>query len=185
MRPKSRYHSHFQTQYSDGAHGPLTIYGPTSSSWDETREPILMTDWLHDNSSNSFRQEVSGGVTVMDSILVGGTGTFHCPDDDPMCCSLCTGGGCAPGGNPEFCCTADPRCFDPNTKERLSGGPFALNVTEGTRYLLKLVASSSEAHFIFSIDEHELEVIATDLVPIKPYKTNSVFVGIGNVTPSK
>jgi len=140
-----------------------------------------MTDWLHDNSSVSFRQEVSGGVTVMDSILVGGTGVYHCPDDDPKCCSLCLGGGCAPGGDPEYCCTADPRCFDRDTQARQSGGPYSLNVTDGKRYLLKLVTTSAEAHFIFSIDHHDLQVVAADFVPIKPYMTDSVFVGIGEI----
>jgi len=33
--------------------------------------------------------------------------------------------------------------------------------------------------FIFSIDGHDLEVVETDLVPIEPYKTKSIFVGIG------
>lgn len=138
-----------------------------------------MTDWVHGNSSVSFRQEVSGGVTVMDSLLVGGTGTFHCEDTDPLCCSLCTGGGCAAGGNPEYCCQADQRCFDPKTKARLSGGLYSLTFVPEKRYLLKLVASSAETHLIFSIDDHDLEVVSADFVPIKPYITESVFVGIG------
>ena len=33
--------------------------------------------------------------------------------------------------------------------------------------------------FIFSIDGHNLTVIETDLVPIKPYTTESLFIGIG------
>jgi len=33
--------------------------------------------------------------------------------------------------------------------------------------------------FIFSIDGHDLLVIATDLVPIEPYTTDSIFIGIG------
>lgn len=35
--------------------------------------------------------------------------------------------------------------------------------------------------FIFSIDDHDLEVIAADLVPIEPYITDSVFVAIGEL----
>lgn len=33
--------------------------------------------------------------------------------------------------------------------------------------------------FIFSIDDHDLNVVQNDLVPIHPYKTKSIFVGIG------
>ena len=35
------YHSHYQTQYSDGEMGPLTIYGPSSAPWDETETPSM------------------------------------------------------------------------------------------------------------------------------------------------
>lgn len=45
--------------------------------------------------------------------------------------------------------------------------------------------------FIFSIDGHLLQVISNDLVPIVPYETGSLFIGIGqryevivNATPS-
>lgn len=34
-------------------------------------------------------------------------------------------------------------------------------------------------HFVFSIDGHPLKVISTDFVPIEPYVTNSVSIGIG------
>lgn len=52
-------------------------------------------------------------------------------------------------------------------------------IEKGKRYLLRLVNASAESMFIFSIDGHKLEVIATDLVPIRPYITDSIFIGIG------
>ena len=50
---------------------------------------------------------------------------------------------------------------------------------KGTRYLLRLINTAFDSTFIFSIDNHTLEVIASDFVPIKPYTTDSVRVGIG------
>ena len=50
---------------------------------------------------------------------------------------------------------------------------------KGTRYLLTLINTAFDSTFIFSIDNHSLEVIASDFVPIKNYTTNSVLVGIG------
>lgn len=47
------------------------------------------------------------------------------------------------------------------------------------RYLLRLINTSFESTFIFSIDLHELLVVEADFVPIKPYKTTSVLIGIG------
>ena len=47
------------------------------------------------------------------------------------------------------------------------------------RYLLRLINTSFESTFVFTIDNHVLEVIGADYVPIKPYNTTSVLVGIG------
>ena len=47
------------------------------------------------------------------------------------------------------------------------------------RYLLRLINTSFESTFIFSIDNHILTVVSSDFVPINPYNTTSVLVGIG------
>lgn len=49
----------------------------------------------------------------------------------------------------------------------------------GTKYRIRLVNVAIDGHFQFSIDGHTLTVIATDLVPIVPYETDSVLVSIG------
>lgn len=47
------------------------------------------------------------------------------------------------------------------------------------RYLLRLINTSFESTFVFSIDNHTLEIVSSDFVPIHPYKNTSVLVGIG------
>jgi hypothetical protein len=47
------------------------------------------------------------------------------------------------------------------------------------RYLMRLINTSFEATFIFTIDNHLLQVTTSDFVPIKPYTTTSVLIGIG------
>ena len=47
------------------------------------------------------------------------------------------------------------------------------------RYLLRLINTSFDSHFIFSIDNHLLQVVGTDFVPIHPYLNESVHVAIG------
>ena len=47
------------------------------------------------------------------------------------------------------------------------------------RYLLRVVNTSFESNFIFSIDNHVLQVVGADFVPIKPYNTTSIMVAIG------
>lgn len=47
------------------------------------------------------------------------------------------------------------------------------------RYLLRLINTSFASTFIFSIDNHELQVVGADFVPILNYTTKSVLVAIG------
>jgi len=189
----SWYHSHYQTQYSDGLAGALTIYGPSSASWDETFTPIFMQDWVHDNTSLAFKEELAGGIPVADTLLLGafnntGMGKYKCSNMDPLCCNSCsnTTPECLHVPNSEFCCQPDPRCVANITRAdgtvvhtNQTGGTYNQTFTAGKRYLLKLINTSSESMFVFSIDAHDLLVIEADLVPIQPYLTDSIFVGIG------
>ncbi|KAI9696288.1 MAG: hypothetical protein M1820_008211 [Bogoriella megaspora] len=170
------YHSHYQTQYSDGLMGGLLIHGPSSANYDEAFDPILINDWVHDNTTNVLNQELVGGVPTANSIVLNGTGTYRCSDLDPFCCNNIPAS-CAPARDPR--CPTSPatptnRCPNPNI-----GNPYAMAFVPGKRYKLRLVNSSAGSMFLFSIDGHQLEVIATDLVAIKPYNTSSLFIGIG------
>ncbi|KAJ5092447.1 hypothetical protein NUU61_007317 [Penicillium alfredii] len=60
-----------------------------------------------------------------------------------------------------------------------TGTRFNTSFTAGTSYRLRLVNAACDTHFKFSIDNHTLTVIANDLVPIEPYKTNILNIGMG------
>ncbi|KAJ9221105.1 CAZyme family AA1 [Paecilomyces variotii] len=60
-----------------------------------------------------------------------------------------------------------------------SGSIFTRVVESGKKVLLHLINASTDMHFVFSIDDHPLQVITTDFVPIEPYWTNSISIGIG------
>lgn len=92
-----------------------------------------------------------------------------CNATDSFCCS---------GNNPDPRCGCNPRSKTGNCGS--FGTYFEKTFVAGKRYLLRLINASAESMFIFSIDGHEMEVIQTDLVPIKPYNTSSLFLGIGN-----
>ncbi|KAH8671284.1 multicopper oxidase-domain-containing protein [Xylariales sp. PMI_506] len=59
------------------------------------------------------------------------------------------------------------------------GSYFQTTFTPGKRHLLKLINGSGGTSFVFSIDGHKLKVIANDLVAIKPFVVDSLFIGIG------
>ena len=44
----------------------------------------------------------------------------------------------------------------------------------GTKYRIRIVNTAMEGHFRFAIDNHTFTVIANDLVPLVPYKTDNV-----------
>ncbi|KAF2002221.1 multicopper oxidase [Amniculicola lignicola CBS 123094] len=145
----SWYHSHYSLQYADGMAGPLTIHGPTSANYDTAIDPILMTDW---NQRSAFED---WGYT---QIVKNGTVR------PKMTSILLNGHGIAPPGT-----CANPR---PASLHNIS-------FQKGKKYLLRLINTSVDAAFVFSIDGHNLTVVESDFVPIHNYTTNSVLIGIG------
>ncbi|KAK7186616.1 Laccase-2-like protein 4 [Paraphaeosphaeria sporulosa] len=59
------------------------------------------------------------------------------------------------------------------------GAYFQKTIEEGKKYLFRITNSAIDFHFHFSIDNHLLQVVSVDYVPIKPFWTNSLSVGIG------
>ncbi|EMC93672.1 carbohydrate-binding module family 20 protein [Baudoinia panamericana UAMH 10762] len=61
-----------------------------------------------------------------------------------------------------------------------SGGSYHMTpLTAGQRHLVRLINTAVDNHFVVSLDGHTLEVIATDFVPVVPYTTDTLFIGIG------
>jgi FtsP/CotA-like multicopper oxidase with cupredoxin domain len=60
-----------------------------------------------------------------------------------------------------------------------TGSRLTIGFTEGTSYRLRLINAAIDTHFKFMIDNHILEVIAMDLVPIEPFTTDILSIGIG------
>lgn len=52
----------------------------------------------------------------------------------------------------------------------------------GKRHLLRLINAGGSSTQKFSIDGHELIVVANDFVPVEPYKVNVATVGVGQRT---
>ncbi|PCH00943.1 Multicopper oxidase, type 1 [Penicillium occitanis (nom. inval.)] len=61
-------------------------------------------------------------------------------------------------------------------------GLAKFNFTSGKTHRLRLINTGMTANQKFSIDGHELTVIANDFVPVQPYKTNVVTLGVGQRT---
>ncbi|CAJ2508541.1 Uu.00g135670.m01.CDS01 [Anthostomella pinea] len=59
------------------------------------------------------------------------------------------------------------------------GKRFETKFTAGKRHRIRLVNTAIDTFFKFMIDNHKMTVIAADLVPIKPYTTDVLSIGIG------
>lgn len=148
------YHSHYSAQYAGGLLGPMIIHGPTNVPYDEDIGPVLLTDWYHDDYFSIVEQVmgVPGVIPVADNNLINGKMNYDC--------SLAK-----PGVN----CTSN-------------AGISKFNFTSGKTYRLRLINGAAEAIMRFSIDSHNMTIMANDFVPIQPYTTNMVTLGVGQRT---
>ena len=78
-------------------------------------------------------------------------------------------------GNFTQCSASNPLCVPAKDRKPI----FSKVFEKGKRYLLRLINSSTESGFIFTIDNHLLEIVTTDLVPIHSFKNESLHIGIG------
>lgn len=62
-----------------------------------------------------------------------------------------------------------------------TGYRFNTSVTAGTSYRFRLVNAAIDTHFKFSIDNHTLTVMAMDFVPIEPFNTTVLSIGMGKI----
>ncbi|TAQ86576.1 hypothetical protein B7494_g5097 [Chlorociboria aeruginascens] len=53
------------------------------------------------------------------------------------------------------------------------------SIKKGNKYLLRIINTSVDTTYIFSIDNHNFTVLTTDFVPIHPYNVSHILVGIG------
>lgn len=146
----SWYHSHYSVQYADGALGPITLHGPSSAEWDEAiSPPLIMTDWGH----NTAFDAVTIGLEAPD-ILLNGLGNITRYD------------------NKIANTTTVQEPYSIRFKKPRKG-------MRNKKYLLRLINTSFTRTFVFSIDNHMLQIVGADYVPIHPYYNTSVLVGVG------
>ncbi|KAJ5972470.1 CAZyme family AA1 [Penicillium vulpinum] len=60
-----------------------------------------------------------------------------------------------------------------------TGRRFEMKVNDGSSYRLRIVNSAVDTHWKFMIDNHTLTVISADFVPIKPFTTDYISIGMG------
>ncbi len=133
----------------------MIIHGPNSTEYDIDLGPVLLTDYYH-KPYFQIVEEVMGTdlspaliAPQSDNNLINGKMNFNC--------SLVT------DGTP---------CVN-------NAGLSKFKFTTGKKHRLRLINASGEAIQKFSIDGHKFTVMANDFVPIQPYETEIVTLGVG------
>lgn len=150
----SWYHSHYSAQYAGGLFGPMVIHGPTNVDYDVDVGPVFLSDWYHTDYFSIVEQVMapSGAAPKSDNNLINGKMNFDC--------SLAT---------------PDQTC-EPNA------GIAKFKFQSGKKHRLRLINGGAEGMQRFTIDNHTMTVMANDYVPVQPYTTSVITLGIGQRT---
>ncbi|KAH8674148.1 laccase 2 [Xylariales sp. PMI_506] len=145
------YHSHFSVQLANGLFGPIVSHGPATADYDVDVGPVVIQDWAHEDAW--YIWETSQRVGALNR-PVAENGLIN-------------------GMNPYNCAgSTDPACVGTSAR-------FETWFEPGKKYLLRVIGAHADSWMKFAIDNHNLTVIAADLVPIKPYVTDNIIVASG------
>lgn len=130
------------------------VHGPKSDAYDIDLGPVMLTDWFHGYYQNLVEQVY----------FASESGPILPPMADNMLIQ----------GKADYPCNATTLACTPNAPKA------QFKFQTGKKHLLRLINHSAEALIFFSIDGYEnLTVIANDFVPIVPFTTNLVKLGVG------
>lgn len=152
----SWYHSHYSAQYSAGVAGAMIIHGPSQVAYDHDVGPILLSDWYHQTYEQLVEEVMASpplGPLTSDSNLINGKMSFDC----------------AQLTNKSQQCTSN-------------AGLSKFNFQSGKKHRLRLINSGADGIQRFTIDGHNMTIIANDFVPVVPYTTDVVTLGVGQRT---
>ncbi|KAI4600027.1 laccase, multicopper oxidase, benzenediol:oxygen oxidorectuctase [Pestalotiopsis sp. 9143b] len=146
------YHSHFSLQLAEGLFGPIVIHGPASADYDVDVGPVMIQDWAH-TSAFAVWEETQRKIALYQPIAENGL---------------------INGLNPYDCAGSADDAACVGVAER-----FEVTFAPGNKYLLRIVGVQADGWMKFTIDGHNLTVVASDLVPVEPYTTNNIILASG------
>jgi iron transport multicopper oxidase len=144
----SFWHAHFHSENADGTYGPFIVEEPQGQfphHYDEERVIILT-----DHYDLSSWQET---IVNLAQILANVKANKIAPDEEPDRGLLCV--------YDEQQSPASPSCSSTS-----DGDGFNMNFEPGKTYRLRLICTAQIQAFLFSIDEHEMQLAALDMSPV-------------------
>ncbi|CCC14584.1 unnamed protein product [Sordaria macrospora k-hell] len=157
----SFWHSHVGSQYSAGAFGAIVVHGPKhqDAHYDEDLGPVFLTDWYHADTRDIVKGVVGLPAPLTqpysDNNLINGRMPFDCTNANITAFNRT--------------CTSD-------------ADYSRYRFTRGKTYRLRLLNIGSQGMQRFTIDGMKMKVLAQDFIPVVPYTTDVVTIGIGQRT---
>lgn len=146
------YHSHYSGQYAGGVVGPIVIYGPDNLRHDFDIGPIMLHEWYRDDYMTTIR------------------GLFR---------PLAQGGPVHPEANSNLI-NGKMRFDCSKTSLDCAVASYAkFSFTSGKIHKMRLMNVGAGVVQKFAIDGHIMTVIANDYMPIVPYNTSMISLGVG------
>lgn len=149
------YHSHYSSQYVDGTWGPMIIHGPSNVDYDIDLGPVTLNDYYHRKEFDILKDvmgtDLSKVRVVSDNNLINGKMNFQCPHS----ISNTTTGPCVN-----------------------DAGLAKFKFQSGKKHRLRLINTGVAGIQKFSIDNHNMTIFANDFIPVEPYTTNVVTLGV-------
>ncbi|CAL1546441.1 unnamed protein product [Lymnaea stagnalis] len=151
------WHAHSGLQRADGLYGHLVIRQPPGREahrgfydLDLPEHVIVVNDWWHRDSPSSFAQHHHGdGDNKPSSVLINGKGFFK-------------------------------GLYNPKTGLNITTPREVFRVTPGKRYRFRVASNGIlNCPLMISVDNHSLEIIATDGQPVQPLEVAAfnIFAG--------
>lgn len=145
------YHSHHSSQYGDGIFGAIIINGPATANYDIDLGSVTLNEWYYDTD-----WQISSLVSSRLQLLP--TGNLPASGPPP----------------------ADNIMINGTNKSPQGDGNYLLTIIEPEkRYRLRLVNSGADNALRVSLDDHPLQVIAADYVPVHPFMADSLLLNVG------
>ncbi|CAG8702007.1 5320_t:CDS:2, partial [Cetraspora pellucida] len=129
------YHSHFIAQYVDGLFGPIIVQDPADPHGNlyDSEYVITLNEWYHNTTKDILAVKMAptyrGVNPVPDAVLISGYGQYDCT---------------VASSKGKTCTSVTPATYV---------------VQSGKRYRFRIINTSADSHFHFSIDNHQLSLI--------------------------
>lgn len=134
----------------------MIIHGPShlksSQDYDIDVGPVILTDWYHRRSVDIVKDVISTNLSNIKAVGASQNNLIN--------------------GKMSYNCSLTTQ----SCKENAGISKFSFKT--GKKHLLRLINAGAEGLQKFSIDGHNLTVIAHDFVPVTPYTVNMVSLGI-------